>query len=64
MVDGVNDFLIRGHQKVIDHYKLLLVSPNLAASERQLIESRLAEEEIRLETLIESAFKLRSRHKL
>lgn len=64
MVDGINDFLIRGHQKVIGHYKLLLVSPNLAASERQLIESRLAEEEIHLETLIESAFKIKSAQRL
>lgn len=59
MAGSVDDFLLRGHQKVISHYELLLKSPNLAPSEKHLIESRLAEEEAHLESLIASAFKSR-----
>ncbi len=59
MAGSVNDFLIRGHQKVIGHYKNLLKSPNLTPSENQLFESRLAKEELRLETLIASVFRIR-----
>lgn len=51
MASSADDFLIRGHQKIIGHYQLLLKSPNLAPSERKLIESRLREEEAHVETL-------------
>lgn len=58
---SVNVYLVRAHQKVIGHYKFLLRSPSLLASERQLIELRLAKEEEELDALIESVWKNRKR---
>jgi hypothetical protein len=57
MAGSVDDFLIRGHQKVIGHYQFLLRSGRLSASERQLIGSRLAKEEEDLERFIGSVRK-------
>lgn len=57
MVGSLHDYLVRGHQKVIDHYKLLLRSPSLSQPERSLIESRLAKEEDELGRLIESVWR-------
>ncbi|HAO42670.1 MAG: hypothetical protein ACJAVZ_003485 [Afipia broomeae] len=57
MVGSVHDYLVRGHQKVIGHYKFLLRSPSLSPSERELLQSRLAKEEEELGALIESVWK-------
>ncbi len=57
MVGSVQDYLMRGHQKVIGHYKLLLRSPSLSDSEKELLQSRLAKEEEELGLLIESIWK-------
>lgn len=54
MVGRVDDFLVRGHQKVIGHYQLLLKSERLSAWERRLLESRLAKEEDELGRLVEA----------
>lgn len=54
MVGSLQDYLVRGHQKVIDHYKFLLRSRSLSPSERELLQSRLAKEEAELEALIKS----------
>ena len=52
IVDSVDDFLVRGHQKVIEHYQFLLRSGRLSASERELIKFRLAKAEEDLESFI------------
>jgi len=57
MVGSVHDYLVRGHQKVIWHYKLLLRSPSLSPSERELLQSRLTKGEDELGLLIESVWK-------
>ena len=57
MAGSVDNFLIKGHQKVIGHYQLLLKSARFTASDRRLIESRLAKEEQALEGLIASVWK-------
>ncbi len=45
MVGSVQDYLVRAHQKVIGHYKLLLRSPSLSDAERELLQFRPAREE-------------------
>lgn len=57
MVGSIQDYLVRGHQKVIGHYQFLLRSQTLSDAERTLIESRLAEEEEELGALIENVWK-------
>lgn len=60
MVGSLHDYLVRGHQKVIGHYKLLLRSPSLSDTERELLQSRLTKEEEELGLLIESVWKTSS----
>lgn len=61
MVGSLHDYLVRGHQKVIGHYKFLLRLRSLSHSERELLQSRLAKEEDELGALIESVWKIRNR---
>lgn len=45
MPNDVDAFLIRGHQKVIEHYKQLLGSPSLSEAERRVIVENLARQQ-------------------
>ena len=54
MRNDVLDFLIHGHEKVISHYKFLLASRGLSASERALIQERLKREEAAYRQLVDS----------
>jgi hypothetical protein len=53
IIGSVNDYLVRGHQKVISHYRALLRATDLSVSERKRIEARIAQEEDELKALIE-----------
>ena len=49
-MNGIRDLLIRGSEKVIDHYRLLLASAK-SEKERELYRSRIEREERLLEDL-------------
>lgn len=52
MSPDVHDFLIRGHQKVIEHYNWLLRSPGVSDEERREILSNLGKQQRDFEALI------------
>lgn len=54
MANRIFEFLIRGHEKVIGHYKFLLSSKALSLSERKEIEERLRKEEAAYRRLIKT----------
>ena len=49
-MNGIRDLLIRGSEKVIEHYRLLLVSAK-TEKERELFESRIEREQRLLDEL-------------
>lgn len=52
MSPNVQDFLIRGHQKVIEHYNWLLRSPCVSEEERRVILSNLGKQQREFEALV------------
>lgn len=52
MSPDVHDFLIRGHQKVIEHYNWLLSSPGVSEEERRVIISNLGKQQREFDALI------------
>lgn len=53
MTSDVFKFLVRGHEKVIDHYRVLLASRALSSALRSAIEEKLEREEAAHQRLIE-----------
>ncbi len=53
MTSDVFKFLVRGHEKVIAHYRFLLASPALSPSLRSAIEEKLEREEAAQQRLLE-----------
>ena len=49
--DEIRRIIIRGHQKVIGHCRILLASPKLQEAERAILETRLAIEQRALNDL-------------
>lgn len=47
-------FIVRGHQKVVNHCRLLLRCPTLGNDERKALEARLMTEEEALRQMTES----------
>ncbi len=52
MSPDVRDFLVRGHQKVIEHYNWLLSSPGVSEEERRVILTNLGKQQREFESLI------------
>ena len=51
MDQRVRDYLIRAHNKVIDHYRRVLQATSLSQPERERIQKRLATIETELQTI-------------
>jgi len=54
MSDQIVDFIIRGHEKVISHYRAMLSFSGVTHSERIAIQERLRSEEASLQKLIQT----------